>query len=160
MTVVSVPAARHLAPPEQKAEMSSDIESFDDIIEVSSAPTPRESPEREALALLRAQQFAAVDVAKEHEQDLRDFSEGRMTKAEYREAEADRDQYIDATRVFFNHRVGDYCVEIVPWTDIPCGRCGRPGPGDPCEGCGRVQPCCSDDYERANQMAVLQPWDE
>ncbi len=73
----------------------------------------RDTPERARLARIRAQQSRAVDVAKDHERDVRDCHEGRMTQDEYQANEAQRDAYIDGVKVFFNLWLDEYC--IVTW---------------------------------------------
>jgi hypothetical protein len=117
----------------------------------------KDTPERAAMALTRAQQWRAVDVAGDHEHDLIDWCEGRITEAEYRTNEDRRNAYVDGVKVFFNLWLNEYCVEDEEFTDIPCGRCGIVYPRDPCRGCGRPQPVALEDYYRANARVIELP---
>ncbi len=117
----------------------------------------KDTPENQARATLYVRQMMAVSTAKDHERDLEDRSNGQMTEQEYRAAEDARGRCIDDAKVFFNLWLNEYCVEDVPFEDIPCGRCGAMKPEDPCRGCGRSQPVSIEDYYRANTEAVLAP---
>lgn len=115
---------------------------------------PKNTPERYALALLRAQQLVASSTAKEHERDVHSRLLGMISDVEYRANEADRRREVDEIKVFFNPMVGDFCIEDYPEHEIPCGVCRVKEPSDPCRECGLSQPVSIDDYFRANQSVI------
>lgn len=120
-------------------------------------PDPAVTDARQAEALRLARIERAADVAKDHERDLADLHLGLMTEAEYRRAEIERDRYVSEVKVFFNPREGEYCIEDHPYATMACPCCGIVSPGDPCEGCGKVQPLSCDDYYHANTRVLLLP---